>query len=79
VLYLSPPPSHAEPAVEIISFCRDRLAHFKAPKSVVFGPLATTATGKVQKFTLREREILPVIDIFTPGKISFGTLGRSSG
>jgi hypothetical protein len=46
---------------------------------VVFGPLATTATGKVQKFTLREREILPVIDIFTSGKISFGTLGRSSG
>ncbi|WP_083219521.1 acyl-CoA synthetase [Bradyrhizobium icense] len=40
---------------EIITFCRDRLAHFKAPKSVVFGPLPTTATGKVQKFTLRER------------------------
>jgi fatty-acyl-CoA synthase len=42
-------------ADEIIAFCRDRLAHFKAPKSVVFGPLPTTATGKVQKFTLRER------------------------
>ncbi len=40
---------------EMIAFCRDRLAHFKAPKSVVFGPLPTTATGKVQKFTLRER------------------------
>jgi fatty-acyl-CoA synthase len=40
---------------EIIAFCRDQLAHFKAPKSVVFGPLPTTATGKVQKFTLRER------------------------
>jgi fatty-acyl-CoA synthase len=40
---------------EIISFCRDQLAHFKAPKSVVFGPLPTTATGKIQKFVLRER------------------------
>jgi fatty-acyl-CoA synthase len=40
---------------EIIAFCRGQLAHFKAPKSVVFGPLPTTATGKVQKFTLRER------------------------
>jgi len=32
-----------------------RPAHFKAPKSVVFGPLPTTATSKVRKFTLRER------------------------
>jgi fatty-acyl-CoA synthase len=40
---------------EVIAFCRDRLAHFKAPRSVVFGPLPTTATGKVQKFALRER------------------------
>jgi fatty-acyl-CoA synthase len=40
---------------EIIGFCRDQLAHFKAPKSVVFGPLPTTATGKIQKFVLRER------------------------
>jgi fatty-acyl-CoA synthase len=41
-------------AEEIIAFCRDHLAHFKAPKSVVFGPLPTTATGKIQKFVLRE-------------------------
>ena len=40
---------------EIIAFCRERLAHYKAPKSVVFGPLPTTATGKIQKFVLRER------------------------
>ena len=26
-----------------------------APKSVVFGPLPTTATGKIQKYVLRER------------------------
>jgi len=42
-------------AEEIIAFCREQLAHFKAPKSVVFGALPTTATGKVQKFALRER------------------------
>jgi 3-(methylthio)propionyl---CoA ligase len=41
-------------AEEIIAFCRDQLAHFKAPKTVVFGPLPTTATGKIQKFVLRE-------------------------
>jgi fatty-acyl-CoA synthase len=48
-------PGEEASADEIIAFCRDRLAHFKAPKSVVFGPLPTTATGKVQKFALRER------------------------
>jgi fatty-acyl-CoA synthase len=42
-------------ADEIIAFCRDHLAHYKAPKSVVFGALPTTATGKIQKFVLRER------------------------
>ena len=42
-------------ADEIIAFCRDQLAHYKAPKSVVFGPLPTTATGKIQKFVLRQQ------------------------
>ena len=40
---------------EIIDFCRDNMAHFKAPKTVIFGPLPKTSTGKVQKFKLRER------------------------
>ncbi|HEV8032374.1 MAG TPA: acyl-CoA synthetase [Stellaceae bacterium] len=44
----------AEPA-EIIAFCRQRMAHFKAPRRVVFGPLPKTSTGKIQKFVLRER------------------------
>jgi len=39
---------------EIIDFCRDNMAHFKAPKRVVFGPLPKTSTGKVRKFVLRE-------------------------
>ena len=40
---------------ELIGHCRGRLAHFKAPKRVVFGPLPKTSTGKIQKFILRER------------------------
>jgi len=39
---------------EIISFCRDNLAHFKCPARVIFGDLPKTATGKIQKFKLRE-------------------------
>lgn len=40
---------------EIIAFCRDEMAHYKAPKFVVFCDLPKTSTGKVQKFELRER------------------------
>ena len=40
---------------EIIAFCRERMAHFKAPKAVVFGPLPKTSTGKMQKYVLREQ------------------------
>ena len=39
---------------DIIAFCRENMAHFKAPRTVVFGPLPKTSTGKVQKFRLRE-------------------------
>ena len=48
------PEARAE-AGEIIAFCRDHLAHFKAPRTVIFGPLPKTSTGKIQKFVLRER------------------------
>ncbi|HYQ98560.1 MAG TPA: acyl-CoA synthetase, partial [Casimicrobiaceae bacterium] len=40
---------------DIIAWCREHLAHFKAPHAVVFGPLPKTSTGKIQKFVLRER------------------------
>jgi fatty-acyl-CoA synthase len=41
---------------ELIAFCRERLAHFKCPTSVeVVEALPRTATGKLQKFVLRER------------------------
>jgi fatty-acyl-CoA synthase len=40
---------------EYIQWCRDNLAKYKVPKKVVFGALPTTATGKIQKYVLRER------------------------
>ena len=40
---------------DLISYCRDNLAHFKAPSRVVFGELPKTSTGKTQKFLLREK------------------------
>ena len=42
-------------AQEIIAWCRDNMAHFKAPRTVVFGPLPKTSTGKIQKFVLRDQ------------------------
>ena len=40
---------------DIIRWCREHLARFKVPKHVVFGPLPKTATGKIQKYVLRDR------------------------
>ncbi|MBV9551577.1 MAG: acyl-CoA synthetase [Alphaproteobacteria bacterium] len=45
----------AADAADIIAFCRQHMAHYKAPRTVVFGPLPKTSTGKIQKFVLRER------------------------
>ena len=41
---------------ELIEFAKERIARFKAPKYVEFGPLPKTATGKIQKYVLREKE-----------------------
>jgi fatty-acyl-CoA synthase len=49
------PDGGAASAEDIIAFCRANMAHFKAPKTVVFGPLPKTSTGKIQKFILREQ------------------------
>ena len=48
-------PEATATAEEIIAFCRDHLARFKVPRTVLFGPLPKTSTGKIQKFALRER------------------------
>lgn len=42
-------------AEALIAFCRQNMAHFKAPRTVVFGDLPKTSTGKIQKFLLRDR------------------------
>ena len=39
---------------EILAFCKERLAGFKAPKRVVFTEIPKTSTGKIQKFKLRD-------------------------
>jgi fatty-acyl-CoA synthase len=41
---------------EIIDFCKDHIARYKAPAAVEFGDLPKTSTGKVQKFVLRDKE-----------------------
>jgi len=43
-------------AEDIINFTKQHLARFKAPKQVEFGELPKTATGKIQKFKLRDKE-----------------------
>ena len=43
-------------AAALIAFCRERIAHFKAPRYVEFGELPKTSTGKTQKYVLRDRE-----------------------
>ena len=48
------PGAHVDSA-ELIALVRAQLAHFKAPKAVVFGDLPRNATGKIQKFILREK------------------------
>ena len=47
------PDAEAVDEAAIIEWTRERIAHFKAPRTVVFGPLPKTSTGKIQKFVLR--------------------------
>ena len=39
---------------DIVAYCRDNLARYKCPRTVVFAELPKTSTGKIQKFRLRE-------------------------
>jgi len=39
---------------EIIAYCRENLAHFKVPRTIIFAPIPKTSTGKIQKFKLRD-------------------------
>ena len=40
---------------ELILHVRGLIAHYKAPRAVVFGEIPKTSTGKVQKHVLRAR------------------------
>ena len=48
-------PNGTADEADIINFCRDNMAHFKTPRSVVFGELPKTSTGKIQKVVLRDK------------------------
>jgi len=54
--FIVPKPGSTPNAEDIIAFTKANLARFKAPKYVEFGELPKTATGKIQKFKLRENE-----------------------
>jgi fatty-acyl-CoA synthase len=47
-------PSEMVSGEELIAWCRQHLAAFKCPRTVVFVELPKTSTGKIQKFRLRE-------------------------
>jgi fatty-acyl-CoA synthase len=54
--FLELKPGAAPPEdAELIAFCRARMARFKVPKTLIYGSLPKTSTGKIQKFVLRER------------------------
>ncbi|XYK79347.1 MAG: acyl-CoA synthetase [Labrenzia sp.] len=40
---------------ELMAFCKEHLASFKSPRTIVFCDLPKTSTGKIQKFALREQ------------------------
>lgn len=53
--FITPMPNIEITEQEMITFCRDNMAHFKTPKTIIFGELPKTSTGKIQKFILREQ------------------------
>ncbi len=54
VAFVTLKPGHTLTADAMIAYAREHMAHFKAPKRVVFGDLPKNATGKIQKFVLRD-------------------------
>ncbi len=53
--FVTPKPGATLSEDEVMAWCRANLAHFKLPKTVVFGALPKTSTGKIQKFVLRDK------------------------
>ncbi len=55
VAFVTLKPGMSLETTTLIAYAREHMAHFKAPKKIVFGELPKNATGKIQKFVLRER------------------------
>jgi fatty-acyl-CoA synthase len=53
IAFVAPKPGHELSQDTIIDYVKQRIAHYKAPKAVHFGPLPKTSTGKVRKHELR--------------------------
>ena len=53
--FVVPKPGADISADEVLRWCREHLAGYKVPRTVVFGELPKTSTGKIQKYVLRER------------------------
>ncbi len=54
VAFVTLKPGQVLDAATLIAYARENMAHFKAPKKIVFGELPKNATGKIQKFVLRD-------------------------
>jgi len=59
VAYVELKPGRTATEAEIIGHCRELLARFKCPKSVIFAEIPKTSTGKIQKFRLRDMARAP--------------------
>ncbi len=55
VAFIELKPGTSASAEEIVAHCRAHIAHYKAPRHVVFADLPKTSTGKIQKFRLRDQ------------------------
>jgi fatty-acyl-CoA synthase len=53
--FVVPKPGAALTQEEVVAWCRQHLAGYKIPRTVLFGELPKTSTGKIQKYVLRER------------------------
>jgi fatty-acyl-CoA synthase len=53
--FVVPKPDAEVTPEEVVRWCREHLAGYKVPRTVVFGELPKTSTGKIQKYVLRQR------------------------
>jgi fatty-acyl-CoA synthase len=53
--YITLKPGQTATENDIITFCRDNIAHFKCPTAIDFTDLPKTSTGKIQKYVLRDQ------------------------